>query len=205
MRRPFRRECHAGTARRTRRGASQARTAAGRDRGFRGLHRIDRSDRNGSPALHRTRERRALSFRKLAEHTSVALVRPLHDLLQSGIAFPVAHRRDHDDISVGRDLELRAGVDSKLLEQGFVQHQGEAVAGLRQLLAHVRTIVQIGTYRIKRRPIPAAARYNAWPWVRFARRCATGTALTRAPSLRTSRTGASRGWAAIPITRSPTI
>ena len=63
-----------------------------------------------------------------------------HQLGHPPLALPVAHGCDHEDVAVGRQLELRLRVDRERLEQRTIDHEREAVAGSREPLRHVRTV-----------------------------------------------------------------
>ena len=60
----------------------------------------------------------------------------LNSGLELGISLRATHRRNHDDVTTGRDFERGRGVDAGRLQQWAIQYQGQAVTARRQLLDH---------------------------------------------------------------------
>src|SRR5580692_6752140 len=89
-------------------------------------------------------------------------MREIHHLLELQAPFRAAGRRQHDDFSVGRDLDRRVRVDARRFEERLVEDEGEAVAGSNELLRHG----ELRTYSI----VPAYGRSNAGPAALAARK-----------------------------------
>src|SRR5438067_1341974 len=136
MPRPFRAGWGADIARRTTHAASPGRIAAGPDRGFHLSPRTSGPGLNGWPGPGRASGTAALSFRELAEHAAVPLMRARHRLPQTLVEAPGTDGRNDDHVAIRRKLERRLGANPDLVQQLLVEDESEAVARSGQLLAH---------------------------------------------------------------------
>jgi hypothetical protein len=86
-------------------------------------------------------EKVALSLSEPPEHSAVARVDLIHDLLEFAPPGVLSDRRDNQHIAARRDLDIGTLFEPELFEQWLVEHESHAVSGPRELLFHGQYIM----------------------------------------------------------------